>query len=117
MLAWWSNVDPAALEHLPVSDMRCLQWPRPRQDLRQSGLLADMDGDQDRGGRSPGRSANDLDQRLDAASRSTDGEHRSMISFSLDPTNGHWLYRCRCGQVCIAVVSTLEELSTNTSRR
>jgi hypothetical protein len=49
MLAWWGNVDPALLQHLPVSDMHCRQWPRPRQDLWQPSLLAHMDRDQDRG--------------------------------------------------------------------
>ena len=69
-----SNVDPAMLEHLTVPDMRCLQGPRPRQDLRQSALFADVDGDEDNRGQIARQAANDLDERLDAACGSTHGK-------------------------------------------
>src|SRR5829696_7653606 len=103
MPAWWGNVDPALLQHLPVSDMHCPQWPRPRQDLRQPSLFAHMDGDQDRGREITREVADDLYQRLHAARRSTNGEHHSMISFGLDPRSSHELYRGGCGHVCVVI--------------
>src|SRR5215211_550465 len=103
MPAWWGNVDPALLQHLPVSDMHCPQWPRPRQDLRQPSLFAHMDGDQDRGREITGEVADDFYQRLHAARRSTNGEHYPMISFGLDPRSSHELYRGGCGHVCVVI--------------
>jgi hypothetical protein len=68
----WSDVDPAVLQDLAISSLRCPQRPCPRQNLGQPGLLANVDGYQDGGGKIPRQIPHDLDQWLHTPGRPAD---------------------------------------------
>src|SRR4029450_8532180 len=58
----WSDVAPAVLQDLAISSLRCPQRPCPRQNLGQPGLLANVDGYQDGGGKVPRQIPHAADQ-------------------------------------------------------
>src|SRR4029450_10323013 len=102
-------VDPAVLQDLAISSLRCPQRPCPRQNLGQPGLLANVDGYQDGGGKIPRQIPHDLDQWLHTPGRPADRPDQWMIWPGFGLIDSHQLRESESGRrLCMIVVSIRE---------